>query len=131
MSQTKRWVPVVVVAAMICLVGLCVAIVFGGQSLVQRLASDATFTQLLERALTPSMATDESGGAVRPPEGKQILRFPGGDPPTLDPQLSGDSTSAEYIVEIFSGLVTFDRDLNLVPDLAERWEVDAQGTGYT
>ena len=57
--------------------------------------------------------------------------MPGGDPPTLDPHLSGDATSAEYVVEIFSGLVTFDRDLSIVPDLAERWEVSEDGTVYT
>ncbi|MCS7260973.1 MAG: peptide ABC transporter substrate-binding protein [Anaerolineae bacterium] len=131
MSQTKRWVPVVVVAALICLVGFCIVLMLGGQSLVQRLASEPSLTQWFERAL----ALSESSGiglSVPPlPSGKLVLRLPGGDPPTLDPQLSGDSTSAEYIVEIFSGLVTFDRELNLVPDLAERWEVDASGTRYT
>ena len=46
------------------------------------------------------------------------LRLPGGDPITLDPALATDAASAAYIVEIFGGLVTLDRDLNLVPDLA-------------
>jgi len=32
---------------------------------------------------------------------------------------------------IFSGLVSFDPKLNLTPDLAERWEVSADGTVYT
>ena len=32
---------------------------------------------------------------------------------------------------IFSGLVSFDPSLNLIPDLAERWEVSADGTVYT
>jgi oligopeptide transport system substrate-binding protein len=32
---------------------------------------------------------------------------------------------------VFSGLVSFDPNLNLIPDLAEKWEVDAQGTVYT
>jgi len=31
----------------------------------------------------------------------------------------------------FSGLVSFDPQLNLTPDLAERWEVSAEGTVYT
>jgi ABC-type transport system substrate-binding protein len=57
--------------------------------------------------------------------------LPGSEPPTLDPQLSGDATSAEYIVEIFSGLVTLDKDLNLAPDIAERWEISQDGTVYT
>ncbi|MGB6837423.1 MAG: peptide ABC transporter substrate-binding protein [Dehalococcoidia bacterium] len=46
------------------------------------------------------------------------LRLSGADPITLDPALATDAASAAYIVEIFGGLVTLDRDLNLVPDLA-------------
>ena len=36
-----------------------------------------------------------------------------GDPPTLDPHLTGDTTSSAIIVEIFGGLVSFDTSLNL------------------
>lgn len=32
---------------------------------------------------------------------------------------------------VYSGLVSFDPNLNLTPDLAERWEVNADGTVYT
>jgi len=32
---------------------------------------------------------------------------------------------------VFSGLVSFDPSLHLIPDLAERWEVSADGTVYT
>jgi oligopeptide transport system substrate-binding protein len=32
---------------------------------------------------------------------------------------------------VFSGLVSFDPKLNLTPDLAEKWEVSADGTVYT
>ena len=53
------------------------------------------------------------------------------DPPTLDPHLAGDTTSSGIIVEIFSGLVAFDPDLNLIPDLAESWEISNDGTVYT
>lgn len=61
-----------------------------------------------------------------------VLRLPGGsggggDPPTLDPALTSDVESATYIVEIFSGLVGFDRDLKIVPDIAESWEVSNGG----
>jgi ABC-type transport system substrate-binding protein len=59
------------------------------------------------------------------------LTLLGGDPPTLDPATSGDATSATYIVEIFSGLLTLDRDLKIVPDLAEKWDVSADGKTYT
>ncbi len=59
------------------------------------------------------------------------LRMAGSDPITLDPALAGDAGSARYIVEIFGGLVTLDRDLQIVPDLAESWEVSPDGLTYT
>jgi len=59
------------------------------------------------------------------------LNLPGGEPPTLDPALTQDATSATYIVEIFSGLVTLSRDLEIVPDIAENWELSDDGTTYT
>ncbi|GMU39991.1 MAG: ABC transporter substrate-binding protein [Chloroflexota bacterium] len=59
------------------------------------------------------------------------LRLGGTDPVTLDPHIAGDATSAEYIVEIFSGLVTLTQDLEIVPDLAEGFDVSADGRTYT
>ena len=53
------------------------------------------------------------------------------DPPTLDPHLTGDTTSAGIVVEIYSGLVTIDTDLNIIPDIAERWEISPDGIVYT
>ena len=61
----------------------------------------------------------------------QIFILPGGEPPTLDPHLSGDAASAEYVVEIYSGLMAYDRELNLIPDVAESYEVSDDGTVYT
>ncbi|MFQ5861194.1 MAG: ABC transporter substrate-binding protein [Dehalococcoidia bacterium] len=55
----------------------------------------------------------------------------GSDPPTLDPHLTTDATSATYIVEVFGGLVTLDLELQVAPDLAERWEVSRDGESYT
>ncbi len=53
------------------------------------------------------------------------------DPPTLDPALTGDTTSAGLVVEIFSGLVALDTTLKLVPEIAERWEISPDGKTYT
>ena len=66
--------------------------------------------------------TQESGG---------VFRRLWADPPTLDPHLTSDTTSAGLVVEIFSGLVVLNTDLQLVPDIAERWEIDDSGTIYT
>ena len=49
----------------------------------------------------------------------------------MDPHLAGDSGSAEYIVEVFSGLMTIDPKLNVVPDLAESYKVSEDGKTYT
>jgi oligopeptide transport system substrate-binding protein len=59
------------------------------------------------------------------------IRLAGSDPITLDPHIAGDATSAEYIVEIFGGLMTLDKDLNVIPDLAESVEVSDDGLVYT
>lgn len=77
--------------------------------------------------------TTETGGGggnlAEPSSGR--IRLASSDPITLDPHLAGDATSAEYIVEIFGGLLTLDQDLNIVPDLAESFEVSADGLTYT
>lgn len=70
-------------------------------------------------------------GGSEPRSGSGELRLASDDPPTLDPHLATDATSATYIVEIFGGLVTIDKDLKIVPDLAERWDVSPDGTVYT
>jgi len=51
---------------------------------------------------------------------------------TLDPQqLSQGVVAGSILPSIFSGLVQFDQELGLVPDLAETWEVSEDGLGYT
>jgi len=42
-----------------------------------------------------------------------------------------DSTSAEYVVHLFSGLVSLNSDLKVVPDLADHWEISGDGRTYT
>ena len=53
------------------------------------------------------------------------------DPPTLDPHKTSDTTSAFIIGEVFSGLVTLNTDLQIVPDIAERWDISDDGMVYT
>lgn len=75
----------------------------------------------------PSSSSAPSGNVLRLPGGSGL----GGDPPTLDPANTSDVESATYIVEIFSGLVGFNKDLKIVPDLAEKWETSNDGKTYT
>ena len=62
---------------------------------------------------------------------ENVFRINFSDPPTFDPHLVTDTTSASIIVEIFSGLVTLNKDLDIIPDLAESWEVSDDGMVYT
>ena len=65
------------------------------------------------------------------PEGEGVLDLYGIDPLTLDPGVSGETTSHEYIMQIFSGLVRLDDDLGPVADIAERWDLSEDGRTYT
>ena len=55
----------------------------------------------------------------------------GPEPPTLDPHLAGDTYSSLYIMEVFGGLVTIDRQLEIVGDLAKDWDISNGGKTYT
>ena len=62
---------------------------------------------------------------------KECLTMWDTGPITLDPALAREETSGSYIREIFSGLVTLNQDLQVVPDIAEKWKVSKDGTTYT
>ena len=64
------------------------------------------------QADTPSAGTTgdgESSAMTEAPAGGVFRRL-WSDPPTMDPHLTSDTTSAGIVVEIFSGLVTLDTD---------------------
>lgn len=52
-------------------------------------------------------------------------------PITLDPALAADSTSDMYIVQIFSGLVRLDENLQVAQDIASSWDISSDGKTYT
>ena len=83
-----------------------------------------------EPTATAIVSTEPSTPAVNPPTGG-VFRRQWADPPTLDPHLTTDTTSSFVVVELFSGLVTINTDLELVPDIAERWEISTDGLQYT
>lgn len=61
---------------------------------------------------------------------EQALVLAGGEstnPRSFDPATTVSSGDKR----VFSGLVSFDPKLNLTPDLAERWNISADGTMYT
>jgi peptide/nickel transport system substrate-binding protein len=75
-------------------------------------------------------------GAVSPPASAQTEEpKPGGtltatmqvDVTSLDPHLNSSYFSTLVIEQVYNGLVQFDQDMNIVPDLAESWTVSEDG----
>lgn len=102
----------------------------------------AQVTAEVREETEPPLSTEEERSPVEQPappraarpETRQeggTLTLVGAEPATLDPHLVTDFDSATYIVEIFSGLVSLNPDLEIVPDLAKSWDVDDTGTVYT
>ena len=91
-------------------------------------ATEAPTEAAGETAVGRSVDTDEGGP---PATGTSRLMQLFVDPPTIDPHVTTDATSARIIVEVFGGLVTIDPNLDIVPDLAESWDISGDGRVYT
>jgi len=79
---------------------------------------------------------DEGIVAVReadsvPAHGDILVEGSIGDASNLIPLLASDSASHSISGLIFNGLVKYDRDLNIVGDLAESWEISGNGLVIT
>jgi oligopeptide transport system substrate-binding protein len=68
-------------------------------------------------------------GAVKVNRNESLVMLEG-EIPTLDPAVAEESP-AGYLGAIYSGLVRIDKDLKVVPDLAEKWTVSADRKTYT
>jgi oligopeptide transport system substrate-binding protein len=53
------------------------------------------------------------------------------DPITLDPAISAETTSHQFITHIYSGLVRLDENLETASDIAERWDISQDRRTYT
>jgi peptide/nickel transport system substrate-binding protein len=71
---------------------------------------------------------DDSGV---PSYGDTIVVSSIGEPSNLIPLLSSDSPSHEVASYIYNGLVKYDRNLNIVGDLAESWDVSRDNLSIT
>jgi oligopeptide transport system substrate-binding protein len=68
--------------------------------------------------------------AKKAPDDRVRMRLPT-EPPTLDWTLATDNVSKEVIFNIQQGLLTHDENTNVIPALAESYEVSQDGTVYT
>ena len=118
----KTWLILILILSSLCVVGgSCVAFAYVGSRVVSRGREQLAAQN--ERSIA-----DSDRGSKR---SEDTLRLSGGLPPTLDPAMVQDSTSAEYVVQLFSGLVALNGQLEVVPDLASTWELSQDGLSYT
>ncbi len=66
-----------------------------------------------------------------PAAGEGTLNLYNIDPLTLDPAVSSEMTSHEYILQLFGGLVRLDEALRPAPDIADNWRVSKDARTYT
>jgi ABC-type oligopeptide transport system substrate-binding subunit/DNA-binding SARP family transcriptional activator len=68
---------------------------------------------------------------VPPPPASQVFQVDWHEPvTTLDPTVSSDYHSTGGIDQLFSGLVEYGPDLEIVPNVAQRWEILEGGRTY-
>ena len=70
-------------------------------------------------------------GAAEPAHGDILVEGSIGDASNLIPLLASDSTSHEIAGLVFNGLIKYDKDVKVVGDLAESWEISRDGLVIT
>lgn len=65
------------------------------------------------------------------PYGDAIVVGTIGEPSNLIPPLASDSASHEIGSLVYNGLIKYDKDLNIAPDLAKSWEISKDGHTIT
>jgi peptide/nickel transport system substrate-binding protein len=69
--------------------------------------------------------------AKQPAYGDILVRGEIGDASNLIPLLASDSASHEIAGMVYNGLVKYDKDMNIVGNLAESWDITAKGLVIT
>lgn len=70
-------------------------------------------------------------GGGRNQEAKVYHTYLSADPTTLDPALSNDAGSGELCALLYDGLVRFGAGTEILPDIAESWDISPDSKTYT
>ncbi len=79
------------------------------------------------KELVPGASGTEPPAAEQPAFGDVLVLSSIGDASNLIPMLASDSASHEVAGLIFNGLVKYDKDYNIVGDLARSWDIENDG----
>ncbi len=91
----------------------------------------SVFLSLLISTLVLSACGENNDAAMTGETDRSLLRGIGGDPVTLDPGLAEDVHAFAVLIDTFEGLVTENAAGQLVPGVAESWDISENATTYT
>ncbi len=86
---------------------------------------------LVLAGMAPGAAAAGPAGREAPVDGGRIVVGTIGDATSMIPMLTADSASHEMSGYCYNGLIKYDKDLNIVGDLARSWEVSPDGLTIT
>ena len=96
------------------------------------LVSASLFTSCGSASSTTAANNNSTSTTTAVTAGSGVLTFTNTDPYTLDPAASNEALSTSYIMQIYSGLMKLDNNLEPVPDIAaDMPTVSADGLTYT
>ena len=96
------------------------------------LASTLTGCNTTGKKIGATGASDAAAsGEDRAPKAN-VFRYPlTSDPTTLDPGKLEDGTTIDLLQQVYEGLVKWDDKNQLVPNIAEKWDISPNGKTYT
>lgn len=84
-----------------------------------------------QKANEPAQPSQPAKQAEAPKKDVTIRIALNADPPKLDPHQSTALVDRQVFQSLFDKLVDFDKDLNIIPMLAEKWAISPDGLVYT
>ena len=100
---------------------------------IRRIVALALAVALVGVTLTACSPKKEESNTSKAPKASDTLIYAqGAEPRGLDPALVDDGESAKVMINIYDGLLKYNKDSTKVePSLAKSWEVSADGLTYT
>lgn len=88
--------------------------------------------QVVEKVVTSVVEVEKVVTATPEPAEPQrpVVIVQGIDPPSLDPQFNESGAASNIYAHMFDGLIGYDRDMNIVPEAAESYELLDDGVTW-
>ena len=93
--------------------------------------SDDVSTSEAPGSTLAASATTETTPAEEDGEGSALVVGLSSPPPTLNRNLNTDAATANVALAVYDGLVGVSREQEIIPELAESWEISDDNLTYT